>query len=157
MKLIHIVLPKDLKLSSFQAKGPAPLRNLSFEMIIRSTRAKEFGILAKTLKINSILTTLNLWGNWLGDKEAQALSEALKTNSTLTTLGLRYNSIGDKGAQALSEALKTNCSLTTLHLTSNWFGDNGAQALSEALKTNSTHHFGLLAQLGRGQGSSGTV
>ncbi|KAF9121532.1 hypothetical protein BGX30_002499, partial [Mortierella sp. GBA39] len=49
---------------------------------------KEFARYAETLKSNSILTTLNLQYNSIGENGAVALSEALKTNSTLTTLGL---------------------------------------------------------------------
>ncbi|KAH7055043.1 hypothetical protein BKA57DRAFT_524603 [Linnemannia elongata] len=84
---------------------------------------------------NSILTTLILDENSIGDSGAQALSEALKTNSTLTTLNLGCNSIGGNGAQALSEALKSNSTLTTLSLGNNWIGDNGAQALRQLSQT----------------------
>ncbi|KAG0351167.1 hypothetical protein BGZ54_003387 [Gamsiella multidivaricata] len=102
MKMIHIVLPKEfVKLSSFETKRPSHLRQLSFEMVARSIGGKEFGILAETLKTNSILTTLDLAGNSIESNGAQALSEALKTNSTLTILYLDGNWIEDSGAQAL--------------------------------------------------------
>ncbi|KAF9952250.1 hypothetical protein BGZ70_000672 [Mortierella alpina] len=165
MTSIHIVLPKSLiKLSNFSPKRPPHLRKLSFEMVIAlgirihaemletgstvntlyrrintgSIESSEVQALSETLRNNSILTTLNLYGNSIGANGAQALSEALKTNSTLTTLDLYGNSIGDDGVRALSEALKTNLTLTTLDLYGNSIGDDGAQALSEALKTNST-------------------
>ncbi|KAF9274048.1 hypothetical protein BGZ68_000966, partial [Mortierella alpina] len=52
------------------------------------------------LKINSILTSLNLWNNKIGDSAGQALAKALKVNKTLTTLNLEYNEIGASGGQA---------------------------------------------------------
>jgi hypothetical protein len=42
---------------------------------------------------------------------AKAIAEALKVNAVLTTLNLGYNSIGDEGAKAIAEALKVNAVL----------------------------------------------
>ncbi|KAG0300873.1 hypothetical protein BGZ98_008797 [Dissophora globulifera] len=139
MKMIHIVLPKEIiKLPSYQSKKSSHRCKLSIEMVTGYIREKELGILVQMLKTDSILTILDLRDGSIGDSGARALSEALKTNSTLTNLSLRGNSIKNDGVQALSKALKTNLTLTTLDLQSNSIGDNGAQALSEALKTNST-------------------
>ncbi|KAF9944994.1 hypothetical protein BGZ72_001783, partial [Mortierella alpina] len=139
MRMIHIVLPKDLiKLSNFPPKRPSHLHKLSFEMVPGPIGGKEFGVLSETLRTNATLTILDLRGNSIGDNGALALSEALKINSTLTTLDLWNNSIGDNGAQALSEALKTNSTLTTLDLRGNSIWFKGLLAFSEAFKTNST-------------------
>ncbi|CAO3563710.1 unnamed protein product [Mortierella alpina] len=160
MKSIHIVLPRDLiDISTFTPKRPSHLRKLTFalpvgpQMIVQA-ETLETGSTSTTWHLRdglegfkkplalteglSRLTSLDLSGNSIGDKGAQALSEALKINSTVTTLNLGSNSIGANGAQALSEALKTNSTLTTLRLSFSTIGDKGAQALSEALKTNST-------------------
>jgi hypothetical protein len=40
------------------------------------------------LKINSTLTSLNLWGNDVGSAGASPLAEALQMNNTLQTLDL---------------------------------------------------------------------
>ncbi len=85
----------------------------------------------------SLLTTLDLESNQIGDAGAAALSEALKSNATLTKLFLQ-NQVGEAGAAALSEALKINATLTELNLGDNQIGDAGAAALSEALKSNAT-------------------
>ncbi|KAF9369003.1 hypothetical protein CPC16_004876, partial [Podila verticillata] len=86
MKKIHIVLPQEfVKLLSFR---PAHPHKLSFELLIGRFGEKELGILAKTLRANSTLITLNLDNNRIGVNGVQALAEALKTNSTLTTLDL---------------------------------------------------------------------
>ncbi|KAG0043357.1 hypothetical protein BGZ83_011487, partial [Gryganskiella cystojenkinii] len=139
MKKIHIVLPKDgIKLLSLQAKKPSYRCKVTFKLVTGQIGRKEFGMLADTLKTNSVLITLDCLGNSIGVNGAQALSESLKTNSTLTTLSLVRNSIGDNGAKVISEALKSNSTLTTLDLGWNSIGDNGAQALSKALNINST-------------------
>ncbi|KAF9935822.1 hypothetical protein BGZ67_002957 [Mortierella alpina] len=134
MKSIHIVLPKDLlTLSNFTPKKPPHLRKLSYEIVVSS----KLRIQAETVDCGSIVTTVYLQDSSIKLSRAQALSEALKTNSILTTLDLAGNSIGN-GAQALPEALMTNSTLTTLDLRHNSIGERGAQALSEALKAKST-------------------
>ena len=46
--------------------------------------------------------------NDIGDDGAKAIAEALKVNPVLTTLDLWNNSIGPEGAMAIAEALKVN-------------------------------------------------
>ncbi|KAG0041328.1 hypothetical protein BGZ89_007519, partial [Linnemannia elongata] len=104
-----------MKFLEFTPKKSTRACKISCELASGRIGGKEFGILAKALKTNSTLTTLDLQGNSIGDDGAKALAEALKTNSTLTTLNLYNNSIGDDGAKALAEALKTNSTLTTLN------------------------------------------
>ncbi|KAG0318954.1 hypothetical protein BG000_004009 [Podila horticola] len=85
MKTIHMVLPKEfIKLLNFQPITPSHLHKLSFKLMAKSIGGKAFGRLAETLKTNSTLTTLYLYGNSIGENGTQALSEALKSNSTLT-------------------------------------------------------------------------
>ena len=52
----------------------------------------------------------------VGDHGVTALARTLKSNAALTTLDLWFNSIGDVGASALAEALKSNSALATLDL-----------------------------------------
>ncbi|XP_004343277.1 hypothetical protein CAOG_07418 [Capsaspora owczarzaki ATCC 30864] len=94
--------------------------------------------IAEALKVNTKLTSLNLWSNQLGEAGAQAIAVALKVNKTLTALDLQLNQLGDAGAQAIAEALKVNTTLTWLSLNDNLIGDAGAQAIAEALKVNKT-------------------
>ncbi|KAG0005062.1 hypothetical protein BGZ80_005512 [Entomortierella chlamydospora] len=92
------------------------IQNSEYEELL-STSARDkviFSIIS-----NSILTTLLLGTNSIGEIGAQALSDALKANSTLTILDLSRNSIGLNGAQALSNALKSNSAQTTLRLGTN--------------------------------------
>ena len=97
---------------------------------------KHFKLFSEVLKVDTCLTNLGLFGNWIGDSGAASLSEVLKVNTCLTNLDLRMNEIGDSGAASLSEALKVNTCLTSLDLIDNGIGDSGAASLSEALKVN---------------------
>ena len=45
-------------------------------------------------------------GNNIGNEGAHYLAKALKTNTSLTTLDLSCNNIGDEGVRALAEALE---------------------------------------------------
>ncbi|KAG0311070.1 hypothetical protein BGZ99_010405 [Dissophora globulifera] len=130
MKMIHVVLPKEIvKLPNYQSKKSSHRCKLSIELVTGYIREKELGTLVQMLKTDSVLTILDLGDGSIGDHGTRALSEALKTNLTLTNL--------NNGAQALSTALKTDSTLTTLNLQSNLIREKGVQALSEALKTNS--------------------
>ena len=53
------------------------------------------------------MTTLYLQRNSIGDDGAKAIAEALKVNAVLTKLNLQYNStMGDAGKQAVRDAVK---------------------------------------------------
>jgi len=99
--------------------------------------------LGEALKVNAVVTTLDLgWNkigdswNSIGDNGAKAIAEALKVNAVLTKLKLLGNNIGPEGAIAIAEALKVNAVLTKLELGYNSIGDDGAKAIAEALKVN---------------------
>src|SRR6185312_5439126 len=94
-------------------------------------------ILAKILKSNSSLNSLNLQENQIGATGAMALAKALESNSSLISLNLWNNQIGDTGATALAKALESKSSLTSLNLRGNQIGDKGATALAKVLESNS--------------------
>ena len=94
--------------------------------------------LSEALRVNTSLTCLNLTQGSIGDEEANSLSEALRVNTSLTSLILSYNAIGNEGANSLSEALRVNTSLTYLDFSENFLGDEGANSLSEALRVNTS-------------------
>ncbi|CAF4231201.1 unnamed protein product [Rotaria sp. Silwood2] len=113
--------------------------------------------IAKNLKDNRTLKTLNLWYNQIKDQGAQYLADSLKSNNvatlTLTTLSLSYNEIGHQGAAYIANSLQFNTvicfliyitlcrpyfiqTLTELHISYNKIGDQGAQYLANALRNN---------------------
>ena len=99
---------------------------------------QSFSTLCLALRVNTSLTSLDLYENSIGDEGAGSLSEALRVNTSLTSLDLSDNLIGDEGASSLSEALRVNTSLTSLHLPHNYIDDEGASSLSEALRVNTS-------------------
>jgi Ran GTPase-activating protein (RanGAP) involved in mRNA processing and transport len=84
------------------------------------------------------LTSLELYGNPLGDEGVSILCEALEANVPLRFLGLQAVGLADTGACALAGALAANIHLVELVLRGNEIGDEGAYFLSEGLKLNRT-------------------
>ena len=94
--------------------------------------------LAGALRLNSVLTHLDLGVNSIGSHLATILADSLQSNCTLTRVDLFRNMIDSAGGVALAKALLTNRSLTHLNLGSNHIGDSGATEFVEALQTNNT-------------------
>ena len=105
-----------------------------------SIRAAGAAHLARALKVNTALLSLDLNGNKIGDKGAMELAKALRANSTLESLDLRYNGIRDRGAAALANSIKENdaTALTDLMLDGNSLGDDGTYAIFDSLRRNNT-------------------
>lgn len=80
--------------------------------------------IACALRLNTVLTSLNLGDNCLGDEGAAHLATALASNRTLTELNLAGNGLSDAGADLLAAMLETNRVLATI--------DIGGNALSDA-------------------------
>merc|ERR1719387_1641833 len=66
------------------------------------------------------------------------LAADLKVNAVLTSLNLSRNSIGAEGGAALAEALKVNAVLTSLNLLGNNFGMDAAAELVEVFQQHKT-------------------
>ena len=60
------------------------------------------------------LTSLNIDGNKITQKGADAIAQAMQVNGTLTDLSLKHNKIGGRGLRALTHASATSISLTAL-------------------------------------------
>ena len=82
----------------------------------------------------TVLTTLKLVNNSIGDAAATVLAEFLPSLTALRTLNLGHNSIGAAGVTALAAALPKLTALTTLDLGGNSIGRAGARALAAALR-----------------------
>jgi hypothetical protein len=72
--------------------------------------------LADALTVNTLVTTIWLNTNAIGDEGALAFADVIKVNTSVTTIWLHNNAIGDAGASALADALKVNTSVTSLYL-----------------------------------------
>ena len=81
--------------------------------------------------------------NIVESEGGKALAKALKKNKTLLSINLRMNQLGDVGVEAIAGALKENTTLQKLNLASNQICDHGGQLLLEAVRKISGHHFSL--------------
>lgn len=101
--------------------------------------------IAKGLKVNKTLTTLDASGNFFGGfgrngefvpepEGIESIASAL-TSCKLTSLSLNENRLGRVGIQALVPCLATT-SLTSLDLSRNGLGAEGAAELAAGLATN---------------------
>ena len=116
------------------APGIGRLRRLDVES--KSVGPRGAAALARALRANRVLTTLNLDLNQLHDGGAAELADALRENDSLQTLVLSGNQIGHAGAAALAEALPFNRGLTRLHLKYNRISGEASRLLAEAALQN---------------------
>ena len=86
---------------------------------------------------NTVLQSLALTSNGLGEVGGKAVGEALRVNTVLQTLDLSYNDLDEVGGTAVGEALRVNTVLQTLDLSWNRLGKVGGQGyrLAEPLAT----------------------
>ena len=106
--------------------------------------------LARAVKANEALTSLNLSGSGLCPRSLQggkvkteivgivALSVALKANATLLSLDLSNNAMGSAGAQYIARSMETNAALRCLNLSDSLLGRAGALHLAKVLEVNGT-------------------
>ena len=105
----------------------------NFYVIGNNINDKGVVFVADALKVNNVLTHLDLGKNVLKARGAELLSDALKTNSALKTLSLGFNQIDNDGAVHLGNMLAVNNALTCLDLNGNWINWQGAQYIANAL------------------------
>ncbi|KAJ0243856.1 RAN GTPase-activating protein 2 [Hirschfeldia incana] len=82
----------------------------------------------------SVLSSLNLSDNALGEKGVRAFGTLLKSLRSLEELYLMNDGISKEAAQAVSELIPSTEKLRVLHFHNNMTGDEGAVAISEVVK-----------------------
>ncbi|XP_010420730.2 PREDICTED: RAN GTPase-activating protein 2 [Camelina sativa] len=82
----------------------------------------------------SVLLSLNLSENALGEKGVRAFGALLKSLSSLEELYLMNDGISKEAAQAVSELIPSTENLKVLHFHNNMTGDEGALAIAEVVK-----------------------
>lgn len=82
----------------------------------------------------SILESLNLSNNALGEKGVRAFGALLKSQSSLEELYLMNDGISEEAARAVCELIPSTEKLKVLHFHNNMTGDEGALAISEVVK-----------------------
>ena len=94
--------------------------------------------IAELLNNTSIVHTLTMNCNPLGDKGLQSISKSLKKNTSLTVLSVGKCNISDTGVASLAEALKVNTTLKRLNIDDNdAITDSGLRCLAGVLSRNS--------------------
>ena len=96
--------------------------------------------IARVLKQNTSIKTLELGDNLIGFKTCVILADSLKTNHTLTFLGLDSNPLTSKNVtdavESLSSIIMQNSSLHHLSLYRCNIGVGGGRAIANAISTN---------------------
>jgi hypothetical protein len=91
------------------------------------------------------LTSLDLWGNAIGDAGAASLAPSLATMAQLTSLNLGDNTIGDTGLAALAPSLARMTRLTSYDLGLGGLDvPVGANWVQAEVKYNGTWRFGAM-------------
>jgi len=114
---------------------------------------------------NQSLHTLRVSRNYLSDAAAASIARVFWGNTVLTTIDLSHNQIGEPGANALAAGLKQITEMTMAHranlqvtLSRNRFGAEGVTVIKEAVRESGSVHtfkmegtrpgFGILADVG---------
>lgn len=82
----------------------------------------------------SVLKSLNLSNNALGEKGVRAFDALLKSQSSLEELFLMNDGISEEAAKAVCELIPSTENLRVLQFHNNMTGDEGAIAISEMVK-----------------------
>jgi hypothetical protein len=84
------------------------------------------------------LVELTLAWTACGDWGVEAISDVLKVNTVLTNLDLYHNDVGPRGASALARALRKNYTIHKINLDVNNIGDEGVQEFMDTLNGHNT-------------------
>ncbi|XVE66039.1 hypothetical protein DITRI_Ditri08aG0049400 [Diplodiscus trichospermus] len=82
----------------------------------------------------SVLKSLNLSNNALGEKGVRAFGALLKSQSCLEELYLINDGISEEAARAICELIPSTEKLKVLHFHNNMTGDEGALAIADVVK-----------------------
>ncbi len=89
-------------------------------------------------KSSTLLSSLELGWNQIGDKGLQAIFAALKLNKTLKKLDVSNCGMTDTGVASLADALCTNNTLEELHIAYSLIHEEGALHIADILRNNNT-------------------
>lgn len=112
---------KDVDLSDFIAGRP-------------EAEALEVMTIFSSALEGSVLRSLNLSNNAMGEKGVRAFRTLLKSQNNLEELYLMNDGISEEAAKAVSELIPSTEKLKVLHFHNNMTGDEGAFAIAELVK-----------------------
>jgi hypothetical protein len=73
---------------------------------------------------NRSLLKLNMKNNEIGPEIGEFVANCLKSNTVLETLDLRYNRMGNQGAKAIMKGLNLNKTVTILEISGSNVSDD---------------------------------
>lgn len=132
LKIVDKVADVHLALTHF--KEPLQHRKglcLTFNNIAMSDNDLE--VVCDIVESNDTCKALCFRQNLISTQGAIRLAKALKKNKSITSLELDYNKIKDEGLIALAEAVYYHRNLEILSLAGNQIGDSGCSALMTAM------------------------
>ncbi|KAH3731903.1 Protein NLRC3 [Pelomyxa schiedti] len=139
-------LESDKSLVSLNLSCVFPLCSLSILVswfTLQIKRHSDHGIgsegaisIARALKSNKSLVSLNISCNTIGSEGAISIVRALESNKSLVSLNISHNTIGSEGATNIARALESNKSLVSLDISGNTIGSEGATSIARALESN---------------------
>lgn len=100
------VSPNRFRPSASQPLGDSCSRNTGLEELVFGLNGigdVGAGFFAAALRMNTVLTCLNLKSNGIQVEGARLLADGLSLNTGLTTLDVSQNSLGVFGAQAIAK------------------------------------------------------
>ena len=91
--------------------------------------------IGRALAENTVLKTLTINGNHIGERGVEHICAGLRTNRTLTELNLCGNQVGDTGAAALARIIQPNAhpALVKLDLRHNDISDIGFASIASSI------------------------
>ena len=122
----------------FESRYVEGIEDTSQIQFVKEIRSAEHRIryIASCLVKNNLLTAINLSGIGITEIEAKTFSKVIHCNSVLHTLNIAQNELGDDGIAIISESLKENTMLHTLNLSYNDITHAGAKELAGAIQIN---------------------
>ena len=97
--------------------------------------------LGEALKVNTVVTTLILWGNKIGGEGnkiggegAKAIAEALKVNAVLTSLDVGHNNFTEQAVLGIVRVARQQDKITNLGLRGCNIGPIGAKEIADYIK-----------------------
>lgn len=88
------------------------------------------------LNNNSLLESLSLSSNSLGQMFCESLSEFLKLNKTIKKLDISCNFINDSNASTLKDSLESNTNITDVDVRNNQLSDETEREINEIVTKN---------------------
>lgn len=95
-------------------------------------------VLSQALMANTVVTTLDLSSNAIGDIGANFIADVIATNKVLKVLRIAQNNLTDRGVAVIAEALLENDTLEELDIRQNKLSDASGEVLLNMLQRNNS-------------------